>query len=1081
MKTKHLTIKHKIIHSLIVMCLMLSGLAYPQLSRAEQKESFQSRTTVEGIIKDKSGDPIIGVSVIEKGMTNGTVTDIDGKFSLAISKPTAILVVSYIGYKKEEIAVNNRKNIQIVMEEDDKMLDEVIVTAYGTSRKASFTGSASVVSNTKLEALQPVNITQGLQGLAAGVQVTNNSGRPGDDGQVLIRGLGSITAGSSPLYVIDGVPSDIPLNALSYSDIESITVLKDAASTSLYGSRAGNGVILITTKKAKSEKTIINLRASWATNDFAVKFPKKVSAGKQYELTFEGLYNDATDFMGMNDTEARQYAYDNVTKVFWNTDNVTLADGTTRKYRSGWDTDYPVGLDGKIKPDANRLWEEDLFGQAFSNKLKQDYGIDFSGSLGDKNSYFLSFSMLDDKGIFIADHFKRFSGRAALTSKLSKWFSMDNSILYTSSTNYNGGFAARVFRVYPSEYSAYLWDHQTNQYVISEYTGQKALDEGWNNGRAWWPKWSPYGALSESVKNWNDNVQTVSALTFNILPELTLKTTYSYQLQSWYNNNWRSPEREGTLIESEGSVTRAAYRNTSHTINNVLTYDKFFATEHHINVLLGQEAYKYTTNGFGAYRSGLGLPSFTEINLASNDPTAWSSSDNYSLASFFSRVNYDFRDRYYISGSIRTDGSSRFASDNRWGTFYSVGASWRITEEEFMKNTKSWLDNLKVKASYGEVGNDNVGYYPYLGLFSGANYGGNFGVYQTQLSNDKIRWETNIQSNIGVEFSVLNSKLNGSFELFKRKSKDLLLARPLAPSLGMDQIIENIGDIQNTGWEIELNYQPIRTKDFSWSVGFNATHFNNKITYLPSKEKTFTVGVAQFKWKEGSSRYDLYAPLWADVNPENGRNRWWKHTFDSDGNITGKEKTENYNDVNTAEQRLKVGSTLPDVFGSITNSFRYKDFDLSFMLYYSFGGLVYDYNYAESSVLRENFAAYDILDGRWRNPGDVTDVAKIYTYKCFEASSYARYSDKYVFNNDFARLRNIIVGYTIPRNMTSRFGIGALRVYAKGDNLLTFGKLARNGTDPENFNSTNISSGVIDGESGIPALKTYTIGINIQF
>ena len=1083
MNRKQLKFKDKVFLNVTALsCMTLLSLAYPANSYAAHiTEIQQTKSSVSGTITDNQGEPLIGVSVKEKGTSTGTTTDLDGKFVLAVSNPNAALSITYVGYVSQDIALNGRKTLTIELTDNSEELDEVIVTAYGSQKKSSFTGSASIVSDKKLEALQPVNITQGLQGLSAGVQVINNSGRPGDDGTVVIRGLGSMTANSSPLYVIDGVPSDIPLNSISYSDIESITVLKDAASTSLYGSRAGNGVILITTKKGKSGKTTINLRASWATSDFAVKFPKKVSAAKQYELTFEGLYNDATDFMSMNDQQARQYAYDNVTKVFWNTSPVTLNDGTVRQYRSGWNMDNPVGLDGKIKPDAKRLWEEDLFDQAFSNKLKQDYGVDISGSLGDKNSYFMSISMLDDKGIFIADHFKRFTGRAALTSKLSKWFSMDNSILFASSTNYNGGFAARVFRVYPSEYSAYLWDHKNNQYAVSEYTGGKVLDEGWNNGRAWWPKWSPYGALNERVKNWNDNVQTVSALTFTILPELTLKSTSSFQLQNVYNNNWRSPEREGTLIPAEGSVTRAAYRNTSHTINNVLVYDKVLGNDHHLNVMLGQEAYKYTTNGFGAYRKGLNLPIFTEISTAEEDPTAWSGTDNYALASFFSRINYDFKNRYYISGSIRTDGSSRFASDNRWGTFYSVGASWRITEESFMKSTKSWLDNLKIKASYGEVGNDNVGYYPYLGLFETSSYGGKFGVVQSQLSNKNIKWETNVQANLGLDFSIFNNKVNGTFEVFSRKSKDLLLSRPLAPSLGMSSIMENIGDIKNTGWEIELNYNAIKTKDFDWNIGLNATHYKNEITRLPSKEETFNVGVGVFKWKEGASRYDLYAPVWADVNPENGRNRWYKYTFDETGKITGKEKTENYSEVNVAEQRIKAGSTLPDVYGSITNNFRYKDFDLSVMLYYSLGGVVYDYNYAESTVLRENFAAYDYLDNRWQKPGDVTDVAKIYTYRCFDASSYARYSDKFIFKNNFARLRNIVLGYSIPRDLVKKLGIGSLRFYVKGDNLLTFGKLKNHGTDPENFNATNVAGGVIDGESGVPALKTYSFGLNIQF
>ncbi len=1036
----------------------------------------QNSVTISGRIVGEKGESLPGVNIVVRGTTNGTISDADGKFTIK-TNPKAVLTFSYIGYITQDIAIGNQKNISIRLKEDTKTFDEIIVTAYGTSKKSSFTGSVSVVSADKLAKIAPTNITQGLQGLSSGVQVINNSGRPGEDAQIVIRGLGSMTASATPLYVIDGVPSDVPLNSYSASDIESISVMKDAASTSLYGSRAGNGVIMITTKKGKEGKTKVNARANWGTSEFAVKFPEKVSAAKQYELAFEGLYNDATDFLGKSDADARQYAYDKVTSVFWNKTPITLNDGTTRNYRSGWNMDNPVGLDGKIKADAKRLWEFDAFDEAFSHRMKQDYGADISGALGDKNNYFASFSMLDDKGVHLSDHFKRFTGRGVLNTKVNKWLEMSNTIMYSNSTTNNGGFGTRVFRVLPSEYSAYLWDYQKNQYAISPFTGKPQLDEGRFNGRAWWPGWSVFGSLTEAVDNKNDNLQTISAFTLNLMKGLTLRTTYSYQLSSAFNYNWRSPEREDVVIASEGRVDRSSTRSTSKTINNVLTYDKTFG-DHHMNLMAGQEAYKYKTVGFGISRAGLDLPYFTEISTASKDPTGWSGTDNYTLASYFSKADYDYKNRYYISGSFRTDGSSRFHPDNRWGKFWSLGSSWRITQEEFMKPTASWLNNLKLKFSYGEVGNDNVGFYAYQGLYTpeGSSYAGNIGVTQSQIANKDVKWETNVQMNGGIEFSLFN-KLTGSFELFSRKSKDLLLNTPLPSSVGMESILKNIGDIQNTGWEVELNYQAVHTKDFDWNIGFNATGYKNKITSLPSKEEQFNSGIAIFKWKEGGSRYDIYAPSWAGVNPDNGRNQWWKYSFDENGNITGKTKTESYSEVNTNDQRIKQGSMLPDAYGSVTNNFKYKNLDLSFMFYYSIGGKVYDYNYGESNVLRENFSAYDILDRRWKKPGDVTDVAKIYTYQCFNANSYARYSDKYLYDNTFVRFRNLTLGYSLPKSLLSKAGIEGVRVYVKGDNLLTFGKQAKHGSDPENGALT----GVIDGSSPIPTLRSYNVGINLSF
>lgn len=1041
--------------------------------------------SLRGTVKDIQGQPIVGATVQVIGSDQAVSTGEDGGFTLTVPSGEVRLSASAIGFTTKEAVVLNATQVAIVLDGNAQQLEEVIIqTAYGTSKKSSFTGSATTINAKQLENVNSSNVAQGLQGLSAGVQVTNTSGRPGANPTINIRGLGSLTADTGPLYVVDGVPSDVSLNSYSPSDIESITVLKDAAATSLYGSRAANGVILITTKRGASGTPKVNARGGWTTSDFAVKFPEKVSPAKQWELAWEGLYNDAVDFDNLSDQAAREYASNRVPSVFWNRSPFTLNDGTTREYRSGWNMDYPVGLDGKMKPEAARLWDFDIFKEAFDYRLKQDYGVDFSGSLGDNNSYFTSFSYLGDKGVHISDDFKRFTGRVALNSKMNDWLTVSNSVMYMNSGDKNGGFDARVFRVMPSEYSAYLWDYNSNSYAISPFTGQPQLEEGVATGRAWWPRWSAFGALTENKNSQTDNLQTVSALTFRLLPELSLKTTYSFQLIDNFYHMWKSPERENQLLPSEGYVQRDAYRSFSHTLNNVLTYDKTFDELHHINILAGQEIYSYTTSGSGATRSGLALPYFTEIPLASNDPTAWSSYGKYGLASFFGKAEYDYQQKYFLSGSVRRDGSSRFHPDQRWGQFYSLGGAWRISEERFMDLTKNWLQDLKLKASYGEVGNDRVGgYYAYMGLYGPTSYAGGAAVSLTQVNNDNIKWETNIQTNVGVEFMVFN-KLSASVEYFSRKSKDLLLNRPLAPSLGMDAILENIGDVQNVGWEFDLNYTPIRSENFDWRVNLNATTYKNEITSLPSKEEQFNQGVAIFKWREGGSRYDIYAPSYAGVNPANGRNQWWKYDFDQNGQITGRTATENYNEVNVDQQRLHQGSVLPDLYGSLTNNFRYKNIDLSFMLYYSIGGKMYDYNYSESNVLRENFAAYDNLDDRWQEAGDVTDIAKIYTYRTFDAFANARYSDQYIFDNDFVRLKNVMLGYTLPTALTSRWGVSLLRLYFRGDNLLTFGNAANRGTDPENFgNSGNLSSpiGVVDGTSGVPTLRSYTLGLNISF
>lgn len=1042
--------------------------------------TYGQNRKIDGVVRSDAGDLVAGATVRVMGTNISSSTDDQGRFQLTVTEGIDVIEVSAIGFETSKLRVENESTLIFTLSKSEEVIEEIYIqTAYGVTKKTAFTGSATVIDSKKLESVNSSNVAQGLQGLSAGVQVTNTSGRPGADPTISIRGIGSLAASTNPLYIVDGVPLDVSLNSFSPSDIESITVMKDAAATSLYGSRAANGVIMITTKHGGRAEPRINVRGGWSTSDFAVKFPKKVSPEKQWELTWEGLYNDGTDFLDMDDQAAREYATNRLPSVFWNTTPLTFPDGTIRNFRSGWNMDHPVGLDGKLKSDAQRLWNFDLFDEAFDYRVKQDYGVDISGSMGDKNQYYTSFAFLDDKGIHVADNFKRFNGRLVLTSNVNDWLTLENSMMYTNAIDKNGGFDARVFRTMPSEYSAYLWDHVENSYSVSPFSGLPRLDEGITNGRAWWPRWSTLGALTESKNDQRDNLQTVSAINVKLLDGLSLRTTYSFQLINNLYRMWKSPEREDQILPSEGYIQRDAYRTYSHTFNNVLTYDKVFEGGHHINVLAGQEIYSYSTNGGGATRHGLAVPYFQEISLAANDPTAWSDLQRYGLASFFGKAEYDYANRYFLSGSVRADGSSRFHPDYRWGQFYSLGGAWQISSESFMENTKDWLQNLKLKASYGEVGNDRVqGYYAYQGLYRPYGYAGNAGVVLSKFSNDKIKWEANIQSNIGLEFTLFN-RLSGSVEYFSRKSKDLLLGRPLSPSLGMEDILENIGDIKNYGWELDLNYHAIRSNDFNWQIGLNATTYKNKITYLPTDEEQFTQGVAIFKWREGGSRYDIYAPSYGGVNSDNGRNQWWKYDFDEVGNITGKTKTEVYDEINVDRQRLNQGSVLPKVFGAFTNQFSYKAFDLSFMFYYSFGGKMYDYNYSESNVLRENFAIYDDLDRRWQNPGDQTDVAKVYTYEMFNAFSNARYSDKYIFNNDFVRLRNLMLGYTVPNAVSNRLKLSTIRLFFRGDNLLTFGPAKKRGTDPENFGSN--MTGVVEASSGVPALRNFNVGLNISF
>jgi TonB-linked SusC/RagA family outer membrane protein len=1046
----------------------------------------QQKRTVTGKVVDEKGEPIIGANVVEKGTTNGIITDVDGNFSIAVNNSNAILLVSYIGYTKQEVSINGRNSLRVLLKEDSETLDEVVVVAYGTAKRSAITGAMSVINSESIEKNKTTNITAGLQGMVAGVQVVNTSGQPGSDQTVMIRGLGSMTASSNPLYVVDGVPYDLSLNSIASSDIESISVLKDAAAASLYGAHAANGVVLITTKKGRSDKTKIDFYATLSTANLAVPFPEKVSTSKQWENSWQGLYNDATDFLNMSDADARKYASENVSAQYYDPMPFTLSDGTQRLYHSGWNTDYPVGLDGKIKPDATRLYDFDLYKEVFKYRLKQEYGVNFSGAMNDKNKYYVSMSYLNDKGAYIGDGYERYTGRATLDSKLAKWLDMNNSIMYTRSNNTNSGFDVRPMRTFANESTIYIYDYNTGTYKDRAMNpGQWALDNSRETGRiAYTPDMS--WMYSEKA-NILQNLNTTTSLTAKIIDGLTFKTTYSYQLWNQFSLNNNPPDDGAYVDEPEwGGISRSTTNAETNYFNNVLTYDKYFGVEkvHHINTFIGQEAYIYRSRGFNADRSGLEVPFFRELDQATGYPGVSSWRDSYNLYSYFFKGQYDFKEKYFLTGSYRMDGSSRFAPSKRWGGFFSFGGAWVISREKFMKSLP-WLNSLKLRASYGELGNDNVGgYYGYQGYYGvGGNYNGKLGMSPTQLSNSDLKWESNANMNLGLDFTAWN-RFSGTFEIYKRKSKDLLMDMQLPTSSGWESTLRNVGNLENVGYEIELNYLILKNKDLSWSVNGNASHFKNKITSLPYGEKESQTdingdsGVAYYKWIVGGSRYDIYCSDWAGVNPDNGRNTWWKYSFDENGKITGKEKTENYSEVNNTAQRRNVGSALPKLYGSFGTNLQWKKFDFSAMIYYSLGGKVYDYNYAESSVLRECWATYKDLDKSWKKAGDITDYAKVYMN--YAGQAYSRNnigSSQWVSTNNYMRLKNLVIGYTFANPLMKKVGISGLRLYFRGENLFTTGKLAKRGTDPE--------AGGLWGQnkSGTTYFSTrnYNLGINLTF
>jgi TonB-linked SusC/RagA family outer membrane protein len=1023
----------------------------------------QTKTITGTVIGKNDRRPIPGATVRVEGTSSGTQTNAEGTFNLQVASGN-VLTVSFIGFIKESVKIDSKSDYQISLSEDATSLQEVTINAaYGTSDKKAFTGSATVVSSERLMSTQPTNISQSLQGTSPGVQVLNTNGAPGSDATIVIRGLSSVGGGNNPLFILDGMPYDGSLNSINPNDIESMTVLKDAAATTLYGSRAANGVLVITTKKGKAGKPTVNVRSNWGYSDMAVAYPDKAQPQQVMELAWEALRNGRMD-RGLTLEAAAQYATDNVVQEYFQ-----------NRERNIYNTPTPIGLDGKLKPDAVQLFSGDWLTEYFKPRLRQEYSLDISGATGtdNKTSYFISGSYLNDKGSFKVQGFERFSGRANVNSQVNKWLNIGTNLTYTHSKQQNPNVEARFTRVMPSVYPVYEWDYTANAYKRDPY-GNLLPDFG-DATRTEWRGWNP--AFVGDYKNpydWHfsynqtDNMSTRNFAEVQILPYLKFRSGISTDFQLNSGHNYQS----ATLTSTAGNggwSSRWSDRRFTYTINNLVTFDKDFG-KHNVNVLAGQEMYRARYNYLNAAKERFALGGLYELGAAAQMSSSTSSEDNYRLMSYLSRVEYNYNQKYYLSASFRKDGSSRFSKANRWGNFWSVGGAWILSAENFMAGA-TWLNNLKLRASHGTVGNDQmsttVGYYAYQGLYAtGYNDYNDAGVLLSKLPTPNLIWESNEQTDLGVDFQMFNRRLHGSVDLFSRKSKDLIFSRPLAPSVGLSSISENIGDIRNNGIEVELGTYVVRNKEFSWDIDLNASHYKNVITRLPQAE----IIDGRFKMVEGKSRYEFFLADWAGVNPETGNNTWWK--YNEDGSRVA---TELYTEVSNNDQKRFQGSSLPDLFGALTNTFTYKGFDLSVMLYYSVGGKMYDQDYAEGVRYRRGFnMSTDILD-RWTPENKDTRIPRL---SDFTQNNVTVASSQYLFDNSFLRLRNVSLGYNIPRGVVQKLHVGNIKVFGQATNPLTWGAAARRGTDPE----TSLNGTVANGTNGSGAgsiRKSWSFGLQV--
>lgn len=940
----------------VTFCILFSG------------TTFAQQIKIRGIVLDELDEPVVGASVIATP-AYGTITDVNGSFELSVEKSIKSLEISYIGYQTQKVAVAT--NLKIKLKPDTQQLDEVLVVAYGTTKKSSFTGSASVVRSDEIKKFQGTGFTDALQGLTAGVNVSQDASNPGAEARISIRGIANMAGNTTPLYVVDGVPYDGSLNSINTNDIASLTVLKDAAAASLYGSRAANGVVIITTKTGKAGKVKVNFNASWGTSDNAVGYGKKADPKQTLLLYWEGLYNDKYYFEGgCSKQEAGDYASQSLLgKIF----TAQGKDPTGKPiYVSPFnhiDEDW-VLHDGNgnpyINPNLTYAWNEndwDWYGAYYKRKLRQNYSIDISGATENgKTNYFISTGFLDDKGYGGGDYYKRYSFSANVNSEINKWLAMGGSLRYAYSRQSSSG-STRALNYNMTLASPYLRNASNTDWVRSEMTGERVLQYGaytsffgvhpLSNRGDYWDNDNNDNFSNNDASNLNARYYAQISLPYNIKFKTTLNlddnTSRSYTYDSAIWGSGQSEPWGNTIRPSGGSASRSNFHSMSVTNSNILSWNQSF-DKHNISFLVGQEAYYQRTEYTAGGGSGIYQMNQFQVDSATKDYWSSSFSDRYALLSYISKLDYNYDDKYYLSGSFRRDGSSCFAPESRWGNFWSTGASWRISNEKFMEDF-DWIDNLVIRGSYGTSGNDRLIprqsngkggsriLYAYQGTYESNNLYNISGLKPASLATPKLHWEKNEQWNIGVDFALF-SWLNGTLEYYTRSSDGLLYYQelPLSAQVGnVTGINTNVGDIRNSGFEATLGFQLFNQNKFQWRIDVNMSTLKNEVTKLPTEIGFWSNVVAWYKLEEGGSLYDFWAPRFAGVDPESGYATYYK----KDGSVVNKTA------ALTKDDYEFVGSALPKVYGSLTNSFNFYGFDASFMLYYSLGGHMYCYNKSE--------------------------------------------------------------------------------------------------------------------------------------
>jgi TonB-linked SusC/RagA family outer membrane protein len=974
-------------------------------------EDYYKAITFKGKVLDENGMPLPGVSLqlSADNFKQSAQTNTSGEYIFNLSKPGQyILTASFIGYEKYLATIDLKKDDvikNITLTPSNEGLNEVMVVAYGTQTKSSFTGSAKTLKSDLINGSPRVSIQESLQGNVAGLVSSNGSGQPGAVPNVRIRGIGSVNAGSGPLYVVDGIPLESGLiSSLNSFDVESVTVLKDASAASIYGSRAANGVILITTKSGVAGKTVINASAQFGANNVTnIKGHQSLNTQEMLELLKEGWVNKGND--------------------------VALFDKAL--------------VDNAVDPNVNTDWFDLLTRTGTYNQ----YDLSASGGT-EKTKFYVSGSHYVAKAPLLGSEFSRSTANLKLSNQATESLSFVGGLQVNyrkNQTQADGGTFGNPVRMY-SIYQPWL----------------KAYNDDGTYDFSYFNRYNPVAQVKESFSRNNSYGMLGNFLAkYQLLPSLSIENqsniNFVYEETTDYNKSGI-----GTSRTDGGRATAGTGRSSNWVNTTIVRFNKTLG-DFGLKTYVGYEAQKVNEVGNSVTKRNF-LPNTYTLDNASILVSGGSNATSNALNSAFFNASFDYKSKYYLSASVRRDGSSRFGSDNRYGNFWSLGGSWNISREHFMEG-QDVISELKLRTSYGVNGNQDIGNFASRALYKSSDYDNAPGLEFSNYGNNQLTWEKNKPFNVGLDFGILKNRLTGTVEYYTRTTSDLLLSRPISATNGLTSYTDNIGAMKNSGLELELNSINLKSESdgFGWTTNFNISTMNNKITALNSP-----IVSGNYNRFVGGDFYQLYMVGYAGVDPANGEALWY-----TDG--TKSKTTNNYGSATQFNQ----GSALPKVFGGLTNTFTYKGFSLSFQLYFNFGNKIYD-NYGATSfsdgsggftpTTRMTRYAYD---HRWRNPGDITDQPKI-VFTGTQSGPSSQGSSRFLYNGDYIRLRDVSLGYQLPSKWIRSINLASAKVYFRANNLFTYIKDKRISFDPEVG---------IDGlaDKNVPIYKTALLGIDLKF